>query len=366
MIDLPSYLIVVPSSCQMYSGTGRSIFDWIRFAKKSFKFSMLMDLENVSNFTITRRFCQENDIPLYPSHNLPLPGCIDSGIREISDHLAAHSYHFIECVSWANAATHLNILAAKGKKQKLVYTPHSQPLWTIPDHERYFMVPIAFKDTLNAADFIFIDSPAETLLDAFSTVGRDKIHCVPLGIDTEQYCPGSFESQAHQILCICDFREQRKRIDLLLNAFSIAYADEPKLRLVLAGNHSESLQIPKHLAPAVTQLGYIEEHSLIDLYRSSALYVLLSDYEAFGLPIAEALCCGCPVLLNQLLTLEALFSSLEGVTFTNNKDIKKTAQWICQLSTAQPNRAMIASQAMKVFSLENTYGRKRSLLLNHL
>ncbi len=348
----------------MYSGTGRALFDWIRFAKKDFRFSVLMDLLVMSNFKITHNFCQENNIKLYPSENLFMPGCIDSGIREISDHLAKYSYDFIECVSWANTSTNLHVLVAKQKNQKLVFVPHSQPCWTVPDYKLHFMLSSAFRATLDAADFVFIDSPAEIDLDEFSAVSRDKIYSVPLGVDTKKYCPANSSNKGYQIVCICDFLEKRKRIDLLLDAFTQANAYEPRLRLILAGKNSETLKIPAEIATAVIQLGYIEERSIIELYQSSSLFVLLSDYEAFGLPIAEALCCGCPVLLNKLPVLETLFSSLSGVFFTENQNSQKTAEWICQLVNSSLDREVIAKQAMAKFSFENTYGRKRSILLD--
>jgi glycosyltransferase involved in cell wall biosynthesis len=349
----------------MYSGTGTAIFDWIRYAKKDFKFSILMDIENETNLSIASDFCRENGVKLYSSSGLSLPGCIDSGVRNINDHLANYNYDFVECISWANASTNLNVLASKGQNTKLVYTPHSQPLWTLQNHEHHFMTSIAFRETLNAADFIFVDSTAESRLSEFDAVNRDKIHFVPLGVNSGLYHPGNSQIHAHQILCVCDCREHRKRIDLLIAAFSRAYALDSRLRLVLGGKGSDALDLPSEIASAVTTLGYVEQHVLIELYRTSCLFVLLTDYEAFGLPIAEALCSGCPVLLNELDVLESLFSALPGVTFTSNRDTDKTAELICQLAATATDRLNIAKQAMEMFSFEATYGKKRSILVNH-
>lgn len=361
----PSYLMIVPSSCQMYSGTGTAIFDWIRFAKNDFKFSILMDTTDLSNYSITKNFCLQHDIKLYSSRGFPLPGCIDSGIRQISDRLRFNEYDFIECVSWANASTNLNVLASKSRETKLIFTPHSQPLWTLPDPEHYFMTSVVFKETLNASDFVFIDSSSEMQLNEFVLVSPEKIHLVPLGVDTEIYRPKSSVVQSHQLLCFCDCRERRKRVDLLIGAFRKAFSRDDRLRLVLGGKGSDSLDIPDDVAGAVTRLGYVEQDCLITMYQRSALFILLSDYEAFGLPVAEALCCGCPVLLNNLSVLESVFSHLPGVTFTNNQDIEKTAALICQLALADINRDEIAKEARKLFSFNKTYGLKRSILLGH-
>jgi glycosyltransferase involved in cell wall biosynthesis len=237
----------------MYSGTGKAIFDWILFAKKDFHFSILMDVTNESNFTITRGFCLQNGIKLHVSRGLQLPGCIDAGIWEINNHLSANHY------------------------------------------------PV----------------------------------------------------NAHQIVCFCDCREHRKRIDLLIAAFREAYFQDSRLRLVIGGKGSDLLEIPDDISDAVTGLGYIDQNDHIRMYQSSSLFVLLSDYEAFGLPIAEALCCGCPVLLNKTSILESVFANSLGVTFTNNQDSKKTSSLICRLVLANTSRSEITKEAKKLFCFDN-------------
>jgi glycosyltransferase involved in cell wall biosynthesis len=42
--------------------------------------------------------------------------------------------------------------------------------------------------------------------------------------------------------------------------------------------------------------GYIEVNELVDLYNSADLYVSTSLNEGFGLPILEAIVCGCPIV----------------------------------------------------------------------
>src|SRR5215469_11460796 len=141
MNSKPGYLIVIASSCQMYSGTGTAIFDWIRHAKDDFKFSILMDSLIEHNYRIVKSFCEEHDIQLHVSRSFLMAGCIDSGVRDVAEHLQRNHYDFIECISWANASTNLSVLSSKSDSSKLIFTPHSQPAWTLPGHERYFMVP---------------------------------------------------------------------------------------------------------------------------------------------------------------------------------------------------------------------------------
>ena len=43
--------------------------------------------------------------------------------------------------------------------------------------------------------------------------------------------------------------------------------------------------------------GFVSEADLDDLYRTATLLVMPSAYEGFGLPVAEAMAHGCPVLV---------------------------------------------------------------------
>lgn len=362
--NMPSYLIVAPSSCQMYSGTGTAIFDWIRFAKNQFSFHVVMDIENDSNFRLTQNFCVEHGVAFTSSLGLSLPGCIDSGIKDINALLESRDFDFIECVSWANAATNLSVLASRKHSAKLIFVPHSQPLWTLPDPKRHFMVPSAFEKMLNTSDYIFIDSPSEMKLEAFKVARQGSIHFLPLGVAGEFCYTPNIRPEPAQILCVCDCMEERKRLDLLFEVFTRIYQNNPTTRLVLGGKGSNEVPVPLAIRQAVTTLGYIDQSTLIRLYQSSSLFMLLSDYEAFGLPIAEALCCGCPVLLNDIDVLRDIYNFMYGVWFIKNSEIKHAAVVAEEILIANINREAIAKAASNAFSFSATYGRKRDIILD--
>lgn len=355
------YLFVVPSSCQMYSGTGTAVFDWIRYARDRFDFSILMDGAVRTNVQVTRDFCELNGVTFIQGRPSPMPGCVDVAITETAAVILAGGYDVIECVSWANAAANLHVLSALPASTNLVYTPHTQPTWTVGEGANTACIAYAFHRMLARSQAVFLDSLAERNLPIVQGAAAGNLHVVPLGVDTERFTPKGLRSQK-SVLCVCDFRETRKRVDLLLAAFGRALEDDPSLTLILAGKGSDTCPIPERIASRVVRHGYVSATELVDLYRAAGVFMLMSDFEAFGLPIAEALCSGAPVLINRQEALVDLFGDLPGVTFTRNDDVQATASHLLKIVSGSPSSAAISAAAAEAFSFKRTYGQKMRII----
>ena len=93
----------------------------------------------------------------------------------------------------------------------------------------------------------------------------------------------------------------RKNIIRLLKAFSRLRTRIPH-NLVLTGSKSwkdASVHQTIHhlgLADRIKQLGFVEHEEMPALYNLAGVYVYPSLYEGFGLPVLEAMQCGCPVV----------------------------------------------------------------------
>jgi len=87
--------------------------------------------------------------------------------------------------------------------------------------------------------------------------------------------------------------DARKDPGALLRSWDVAKRAGANLELVLAG--AESRQSPADMG-AARRLGYLEHSALVDLYSAATCLLFPSRYEGFGLPILEAMACGCPVV----------------------------------------------------------------------
>jgi glycosyltransferase involved in cell wall biosynthesis len=98
--------------------------------------------------------------------------------------------------------------------------------------------------------------------------------------------------------------EPRKNLGLLLDAWEALRREQPEAALPLvavgpSGWKSRALERRlERLAPAgVERLGRVPQAELVGLFQGAAALVYPSIYEGFGLPVAEAIACGVPVVV---------------------------------------------------------------------
>ncbi len=88
--------------------------------------------------------------------------------------------------------------------------------------------------------------------------------------------------------------EPRKNIPALIEAWR-ATRDETRAELVLAGRlRSDSPSIPSENGLII--LGEVADDELPQLYSEALAFIYPTHYEGFGLPVLEAMQCGCPVV----------------------------------------------------------------------
>jgi glycosyltransferase involved in cell wall biosynthesis len=105
-----------------------------------------------------------------------------------------------------------------------------------------------------------------------------------------------------------------KNVLSLLEGFLGLEKDFENLKLVLVGSAFKNTKLAEvkkinsfisknKLKNKVVKTGFINNKDLVALYNMATLYVQPSFYEGFGLPVLEALSCGCPVLSSDQASL---------------------------------------------------------------
>lgn len=165
--------------------------------------------------------------------------------------------------------------------------------------------------TLRLADKIITSSPYVYNESAIMQKFIDKMTLVPPGVDLNYYNVGkSFAKEKYGlpdcskiILFVGSMNRghTHKGVGLLLEAFSKIASDETYLILVGGGDMVSSYKkLAKSLGiyNKVIFTGFIDEESLIDLYRGSYMLILptLTVAEGFGMVLIEANACGTPVI----------------------------------------------------------------------
>lgn len=145
---------------------------------------------------------------------------------------------------------------------------------------------------------------------------QGQVSVVPPGVDPIHFRPtDSLERDRPKrpyVLSVAG-SDPTKNVETLVEAFAKL---PPHLReshdLVLAGdlrNRSEvHARVHQLCLESQTSFpGVVTEDQLVALYQHAAVFVFPSRYEGFGLPILEAMACGCPVISSNASSLPEVF-----------------------------------------------------------
>lgn len=100
---------------------------------------------------------------------------------------------------------------------------------------------------------------------------------------------------------------RRKRLDVLLRVLAEIATEFPRVRLVRVGGpltaEQQALAEELRVAGKIVEAPLLSKEQLASVYRKAALVLQTSDAEGFGLPVIEAMACGCPVVVSDIAAL---------------------------------------------------------------
>jgi len=140
--------------------------------------------------------------------------------------------------------------------------------------------------------------------------GSGKVNVVYNGLDPVFHERHSVPRQNPPEILYVGRLDPYKNVPQLVSAFAEARKNlPPGTRLRVIGppdeRYPEAMAIARsqELFPYMDWEGHVSFETLVEAYRRATVVVLPSEYEGFGLPVAEAMACGTPVICSNASSL---------------------------------------------------------------
>lgn len=143
--------------------------------------------------------------------------------------------------------------------------------------------------------------------------GVERVAMVANGLDTDIFCPDpDVQKQGPQLLCVGRASDPNKGVRTLVEALA-RLPESVQLTLVDDPN-TQALCWARELGCAgrLHVAGRVSLALLVQLYRQAQVVVVPSRFEGFGLPAAEAMACGTPVVASRAGALLELLAQTGG------------------------------------------------------
>lgn len=216
-----------------------------------------------------------------------------------------------------------------GRHPPSVVTVHDLSFEHLPgefDFKERWRRRVLARRAVHRADRVLADTQtmAQDIAQTYG-VAPHKIGIVPLALDDRFRLerPSAADDEAARLaelgvrppyLLYLGSIFDRRRLDLVIDAYSDRATSHPDLQLVIAGTNR--LRQPRQLedwirdsaaSHRIVRLGYVPEDLLDALYQQAELSFYLSTYEGFGLPPLESLALGTPAIVSPALAFDDLW-----------------------------------------------------------
>lgn len=230
--------------------------------------------------------------------------------KDRADLIHAHSYGYHQ--------THIAAKAAKRLGVPFVYTPHYHPPYSTTGGAgrrrlRAFYDTVLGKRPFNAASLVIAVSSPELELMKPLIPPKTRTVVIPNGIDLKRFASegdGRAFRELHHIygpmLLFTGRLAVNKHLEAVIDLLPALLKEFPDLTFVAVGEDhamrrpwqdlAQRLGVEKH----VKFIGHISDAELVDAYRACDVFVLPSDYEAFGIVLLEAMACGKPCVATRV------------------------------------------------------------------
>ncbi len=234
--------------------------------------------------------------------------------RRVAAYLARHGrqydvVHDNQCLSWGT-------LAIQSSTTPLITTIHHPITWDrdialahAPDFKHRLLIRrwhhflrMQTRVASRLEHIVTVSQRSKQDIARAFSIDPERIRVIHNGIDTEIFRPEpSIARNPWQLITTASADQPLKGTQHLIPAFAELTRQFPRLRLVFigrpkTGGETEKL-IERHgIGDRIRFMHGIGADEIRHLYASSAVAVVPSEYEGFGLPAGEAMACGVPLV----------------------------------------------------------------------
>jgi glycosyltransferase involved in cell wall biosynthesis len=216
--------------------------------------------------------------------------------------------HDNQCLSWGTLSlqhrlpliTTIHHPITWDKDIALAHAPDWQHRWLIRRWHAFLRMQTRVAGRLQ--HIVTVSQRSRQDISRAFNIDPEHIHVIPNGIDTDTFRPEpGIARNPWQLITTASADQPLKGTQHLIPAFAGLTAKHPRLRLVFIGRPkpggaTEKLIERHRIADRIRFVHEISADEIRLLYASSAIAVVPSEYEGFGLPAGEAMACGVPVV----------------------------------------------------------------------
>jgi mannosyltransferase len=221
------------------------------------------------------------------------------------------------------------------------------------------------RESLRRADAVLCisHSTKQDVLEFCEDIDASKLYVTHLGVDADMFFPDSAKVAGHETTVLfVGQRDGYKRFDLAAQAVQRC----PRLKLGIVGpplSAAERDVLQAKLGRRWQEIGPISTEELRRLYSSVFAFIYPSDYEGFGLPVLEAMACGCPVVAANRSSLPEV--GADAASYAPEQRSDAYADAIDRLSNDATRAAQVHAGIVRAaeFSWARTFERTLSIYL---
>jgi len=220
------------------------------------------------------------------------------------------------------------------------------------------------KRAIERADTVIcISETTRAELEHFYGPLTQPVRVIPSGLDHNVFRPrkplgvAAQDGQAAPFLLYLGGRMRYKNFQVLVRAYS-SWSARDRVGLVVVGSpwspQEEQELYSRGISNQVRLLSEVSDLELSRLYRQAVALVYPSLYEGFGIPLLEAMACGCPVVASRIpSTIEVAGDCPFYFEPTSEESLREALDTALAQGRASPNVAK-GLERCRSFSWDNT------------